>query len=139
MNNLARATPARAWQRIVRLARHPVISIIDDDASVRAALGSLVRSLGFTARMFESAESFLDSPDLVQTSCIVTDVQMPGMSGLDLQDRLQAAGKAIPTVFITAFPEEHVRARAEAGGAIGFFAKPFDGQALAKLLVNAIS
>ena len=120
------------------MARHPVISIIDDDASVRAALGSLVRSLGFTARTFESAESFLDSPDLAQTSCIVTDIQMPGMSGLDLQDRLQAAGNAIPTVFITAFPEEHVRARAEAGGAIGFFPKPFDGQALAKLLLNVV-
>jgi FixJ family two-component response regulator len=129
---------ARALQRIVRLARYPVISIIDDDASVRAALGSLVRSLGFTARTFESAESFLDSPDLAQTSCIVTDIQMPGMSGLDLQDRLQAAGKAIPTVFITAFPEEHVRARAEAGGAIGFFPKPFDGQSLAKLLLNVV-
>jgi FixJ family two-component response regulator len=121
------------------LARHPVVSIIDDDASVRAALCSLVRSLGFTAHTFESAESFLGSPDLAQTSCIVTDIQMPGMSGLDLQDKLQAAGSAIPTVFITAFPEEHLRARAEAGGAIGFLAKPFDGQTLAKLLVNAVS
>jgi FixJ family two-component response regulator len=64
---------------------------------------------------------------------------MPGMSGLDLQDRLQAAGSAIPTVFITAFPEEHLRARAEAGGAIGFLAKPFDGQTLAKMLVDAVS
>jgi FixJ family two-component response regulator len=121
------------------LARHPVISVIDDDASVRAALCSLVRSLGFAARPFESAESFLDSPHLAETCCIVPDIQMPGMSGLDLQDRLQAAGNAIPTVFITAFPEEHLRARAKAGGAIGFLAKPFDGHALAKLLVNAVS
>ena len=120
------------------MAKHPVISIIDDDASVRTALCSLVRSLGFTAHTFDSAESFLGSPKLVETCCIVTDIQMPGMSGLDLQDKLQAAGNAIPTVFITAFPEEHLRARAEAGGAIGFFPKPFDGQALAKLLLNAV-
>lgn len=120
------------------MARHAVISIIDDDASVRAALGSLVRSLGFTARTFESAESFLGSSNFAETSCIITDVQMPGMSGLDLQDNLRAAGSAIPTVFITAFPEEHLRARAEAGGAIGFLAKPFDGQALTSLLVNAV-
>jgi FixJ family two-component response regulator len=120
------------------LARNPVISIIDDDASVRAALGSLVRSLGYAAHTFESAESFLASRDLAETSCIVTDIQMPGMSGLDLQSRLQAAGSAIPTIFITAFPEEHLRARAEAGGAIGFFAKPFDGQALVRLLMSAV-
>jgi FixJ family two-component response regulator len=120
------------------LARQPVISIIDDDASVRAALCSLVRSLGFSARTFDSAESFLGSPYLAETQCIVTDIQMSGMSGLDLQDRLQAAGNAIPTVFITAFPEEHVRGRAVAGGAIGFFPKPFDGQALAKLLLDVI-
>jgi FixJ family two-component response regulator len=120
------------------LARNPVISIIDDDASVRAALGSLVRSLGYTAHTFESAESFLDSCDLAEASCIVTDIQMPGMSGLDLQSWLRAAGCAIPTVFITAFPEEHLRARAEAGGAIGFLAKPFDGQAMVRLLMSAV-
>ena len=128
----------RAWQRIVGLARSPVISIIDDDASVRAALGSLVRSLGYTAHTFESAESFLHSRDMAETSCIVTDIQMPGMSGLDLQSRLQAAGRAIPMVFITAFPAEHLRVRAEAGGAIGFLAKPFDGQAMARLLISAV-
>src|SRR5262245_36942660 len=111
---------------------HPVVSIIDDDASVRTALCSLVRSLGFTARQFDSAESFLGSPDLAETCCLVTDIQMPGMSGLDLQDRLQAAGSSIPVVIITGFPEEHLRLRAEAGGAIGFLAKPFDGQTLAK-------
>jgi FixJ family two-component response regulator len=101
-------------------------------------LGSLIRSLGFGVRTFASAESFLASPYLAETRCIVTDVQMPGMSGLDLQDTLRAAGRAIPAVFITAFPEEHLRARAQAGGAIGFLAKPFDGQTLAKLLVAAI-
>jgi FixJ family two-component response regulator len=120
------------------LAQQAVVSVIDDDASVRAALGSLVRSLGYTVRTFASAESFLDSGSLAETSCIVTDVQMPGMSGLDLQDQLRARGAAIPTVFITAFPEEHVRARAEAGGAIGFLPKPFDGQTMVRLLVAAV-
>jgi FixJ family two-component response regulator len=75
---------------------------------------------------------------MAEISCIVTDIQMPGMSGLDLQSRLRAAGCAIPTVFITAFPEEHLRARAEAGGAIGFLAKPFDGQAMVRLLMSAV-
>jgi FixJ family two-component response regulator len=117
----------------------PVVAIIDDDASVRAAIGSLVRSLGYAVRSYASAELFLLSGDLSGTTCIVTDVQMPaGMSGLDLQSRLNAAGVAIPTVFITAFPEEHVRCRAEAAGAIGFLAKPFDGRTLVQLLAAAV-
>jgi len=121
------------------LASAPRIAIIDDDASVRAALGSLVRSLGYEARSYPTAELFLLSGDLPQTDCIVTDVQMPaGMSGLDLQERLSAAGIKVPTVVITAFPEDHVRNRAEAAGAIGFLAKPFDSRTLVKLLVGAV-
>jgi FixJ family two-component response regulator len=117
----------------------PVIAIIDDDASVRAALGSLVRSLGYAVQSYASAELFLLSGDILQTDCIVTDVQMPaGISGLDLQKRLNDAGIRVPTVVITAFPEEHVRSRAEAGGAIGFLSKPFDGRALVKLLTEAV-
>ena len=117
----------------------PVVAIIDDDASVRAAIRSLVRSLGYAAQSYASAELFLLSGDLLQTDCIVTDVQMPaGMSGLDLQKRLVEAGIKVPTVFITAFPEEHVRGRAEAGGAIGFLSKPFDGRDLAQLLTTAV-
>jgi FixJ family two-component response regulator len=117
----------------------PVVAIIDDDASVRAAIGSLVRSLGYAAQSYASAELFLLSGDLLQTDCIVTDVQMPsGMSGLDLQQRLTEAGVKVPTVIITAFPEDHVRSRAEAGGAIGFLSKPFDGRELVKLLTSAV-
>jgi FixJ family two-component response regulator len=120
-------------------ASEPHIAIIDDDASVRAAIGSLVRSLGYVAQSYASAELFLLSGDLPQTDCIVTDVQMPaGMSGLDLQDRLTEAGIKVPTVFITAFPEDHVRNRAEAAGAIGFLAKPFDGRTLVRLLTGAV-
>ena len=117
----------------------PVVAIIDDDASVRAAVGSLVRSLGYAAQAYASAELFLLSGDLLQTDCIVTDVQMPaGMSGLDLQQRLVEAGIKVPTVFITAFPEDHVRCRAESGGAVGFLAKPFDGRVLVSLLTAAV-
>ena len=117
----------------------PVIAIIDDDASVRAAIGSLVRSLGYAAQTYASAELFLLSGDLLQVDCIVTDVQMPaGMSGLDLQARLRDAGIKVPTVFITAFPEDHVKSRAEANGAIGFLAKPFDGRTLVELLTSAV-
>jgi FixJ family two-component response regulator len=122
----------------MELVKAPVISIIDDDISVRVALASLVRSLGYVARTFESAEAFLGSAELAETSCIVTDIQMPGMSGLDLNSRLKAAGNTVPLVFITAFPEDHVRARAEAGGAFGFLAKPFDGQALIGLITSAV-
>jgi FixJ family two-component response regulator len=121
------------------LASEPRIAIIDDDASVRAAIGSLVRSLGYVAQSYASAELFLLSGDLLQTDCIVTDVQMPaGISGLDLQERIVEAGIKVPTVIITAFPEDHVRTRAEAAGAIGFLAKPFDGRTLVQLLVDAV-
>lgn len=119
------------------LARGPVISIIDDDVSVRAAVESLVRSLGYIARTYDSAEAFLGS-DIAESACIVADVQMPGMSGLDLHRRLKRAGHTAPLIFITAFPEDHVRAQAASGGAFGFLAKPFDGQALVGLITSAI-
>ncbi len=120
------------------MAQQPVVSIIDDDVSVREALSTLVRSLGYAARTFDSAESFLDSDCLAETACIVSDVHMPGMSGLDLQDQLRANGNTVPMVFITGFPEEHLRVRAEAGGALGFLPKPFDRHTIARLLVAAI-
>jgi len=116
-----------------------LIAIIDDDASVRSAIQSLVRSLGYATRIYPSAELFLLSGDLPRVACIVTDIQMPsGMSGLDLQTRLRASGITVPVVFITAFPEPHVRSRAEAEGALGFLAKPFDGGALIRLLAAAV-
>ena len=106
------------------------ISIVDDDESVRTAMGRLVRSLGYRAHEFASAEAFLASPVLAETACLVTDIQMPGMSGLDLQDELRARGNALPVIFITAFPSDAVRVRTEAGGAAGLFVKPVDVQAM---------
>ena len=107
------------------MSKSQIVSIVDDDASVRAAMQSLLRSLGFVAFVFESAEDFLRSPRVDDSSCLITDVQMQGMSGLDLQDRLIAQGSRIPMIFITAFPEQNIRSRAQASGALGFLEKPF--------------
>jgi FixJ family two-component response regulator len=104
----------------------PVISIVDDDASVRTATARLLRSLGFSADSFASAQEFLASPRLSDTSCLIADVQMPGMSGVELQQCLIARGHGTPMVFITAFPEEQIRQQAMNAGAVGFLSKPFD-------------
>lgn len=116
----------------------PVITIIDDDESVRTATESLVRSLGFAARTFPSAEDFLASPLRGATDCVITDVQMPGMSGVELQSHLRAHGDRTPLIFITAFPEERIRRQVDAGGAFGFLAKPFDGNAMIDCLDRAL-
>lgn len=101
-------------------------------------MSSLVRSLGHEAAVFGSAEAFLSSPRLHDTHCLILDVQMPGMSGLDLQDELRARRHSVPIIFITAFPEEPVRRRAETGGALGFFGKPVDAQSLIRCLDTAL-
>jgi FixJ family two-component response regulator len=120
------------------LSTAPIISIVDDDESVRAAMSSLVRSLGYQSCVFCSAEEFLTSPQLNDTSCVVADVQMPGMSGMELQDALTVRRPHIPVIFITAFPEERIRKRAEAAGAVAFFSKPVDGHALIECLDAAL-
>jgi FixJ family two-component response regulator len=122
-----------------QLQKAPVISIIDDDVSVRSAVRSLVRSLGFIACTFGSAEEFLQSPQVNDVSCLITDVQMPGMNGVELQDRVSADGRRIPFIFITAFPEERMRKRAMEAGALGFLSKPFDCQNLIKLIDKALA
>jgi FixJ family two-component response regulator len=110
--------------------RGQVISIIDDDASVRGAIARLLTSMGFATDAFASANEFLASPRLKDTVCIVTDVEMPGMSGLDLQDHLIAHSLKIPVILITAFPEDRIRERAMKGGAVCFLSKPFKEAAL---------
>ena len=87
----------------------PVVSIVDDDESVREATQCLVRSLGYATRTFASAEEFLGSPYVAETSCVIADVQMPKLSGLELQSRLRAEGHDTPIIFMTAFPEERIR------------------------------
>jgi FixJ family two-component response regulator len=104
----------------------PLISIVDDDDTVRAATESLVRSLGFDARTFASAESFLQSSSLQATRCLILDVQMPNMSGIELQERLSELGFEIPIIFITAYSDEAVRQRAMEAGAAAVLLKPFE-------------
>ncbi len=116
-----------------------MISIVDDDESVREATKGLVRSLGYNAAAFASAEEFLSSSRVNDTACVVTDVQMPGLSGIELQSRLAEDGHRIPIVFITASPEERVRGRAQEAGAFGFFSKPFDEDLFIGCLNRAVS
>jgi FixJ family two-component response regulator len=111
-----------------------VISVIDDDASIRAATNNLLSSHGYVVHTFESAEDFLQSAHQGDSSCVVADVQMSGMSGLDLLTHLRTRGSSVPFIFITAFPEESIRARALKAGAICFLSKPFPGS----VLINSI-
>ena len=108
----------------------PLISIVDDDESVRVALKSLIDSVGFRAEVFGSGEEFLNSPLISQTGCLIADVRMPGMSGLELQERLNAANLAIPIVFISAHDDGEARVRGLRAGAIDFLKKPFSEDAL---------
>lgn len=111
-----------------------VISVIDDDASIRAAANNLLSSHGYVVHTFKSAEDFLRSAHQDNSSCVVADVQMSGMSGLDLLTHLRTRGNSVPFIFITAFPDESVRARALKAGAICFLSKPFPGS----VLINGI-
>ena len=124
---------------MVPLSIRPIISIVDDDDSIRVAAGDLVTSLGFVALTFASAEAFLQSGDATRTSCLITDIQLPGMSGLDLQDRLRAEGCRLPIIVITAFPEPKLKRRAEAAGAVAFLVKPFDGRELIARIEEILS
>lgn len=107
-----------------------LVAIVDDDGSVRTALLGLMKAVGLPARAFASAEEFLQSGAREKTTCLVADVRMPGMSGLDLQAQLNAWSAGIPVIFITAHGDAATRARALNAGAIQFFQKPFDDQAL---------
>ena len=115
-----------------------MISIVDDDESVRETTSSLVRSLGLNASAFASAEEFLLSDQLSDTACLITDVQMQGMSGVELQSRLLAQGRHLPIIFMTAFPEERIRRNVLGAGAIGFLSKPFDEECLIHCLDRAL-
>src|SRR6185369_456291 len=117
----------------------PVIAIVDDDESFRRATTSFVRSLGYGTAAFDSAEAFLKSERVNDADCLITDVQMPGMTGIELQGRLLQEGHSLPVIFITAFPEMKARAQALADGAIGFLAKPFDDKGLIQCLDEALA
>ena len=108
----------------------PAIAVVDDDEAVRESTTDLLRALGFIAKAFPSADDFLRSNRIRITSCLIADVQMPGMSGLELYGRLIAAGNPIPTILITAYPDENIRARALSAGVTGYLVKPFSEKAL---------
>jgi len=116
----------------------PMIAIVDDDEAVRSSTANLLRSLGFGTDVFASGEELLRSRRLDDTCCVITDVQMPGMTGLELQGLLLARRRTMSIIFITAYPEERTRRDALAAGAVGFFCKPFDGAALIHCVEDAL-
>ena len=116
----------------------PLISIVDDDDSLRNSLNNLMRSVGFGVQGFSSAEAFLNSNHLDDTACLILDVRMPGMSGLELQRQLMAADCQIPIVFITSHGDDDARSRALAAGAVEFLYKPFREEALLNAIHTAL-
>jgi FixJ family two-component response regulator len=120
------------------LPNKPLISIVDDDEAVREATKGLMRALGFLAETFGSAEDFLKFDRLHSTACLIADVQMPQMSGLELHHRLVASGVSIPTILITAYPDDSIRARALKAGVIGYLTKPFNKDDLLVCIHSAL-
>jgi FixJ family two-component response regulator len=111
-------------------AKIRLVAIVDDDDLVRSALQGLLKAVGLPARAFASAEEFLESGEASQTACLIADISMPGMSGLDLQTKLNAERCRIPTIFITAHGDAKMRMQAMRAGAVEFLAKPFDDEVL---------
>jgi len=120
---------AEGFERPMKTRSFGAISIVDDDESVRTATEALLRSIGYEVKTFASAELFFESSALRETECLVLDVQMPGIDGLELQRQLNEAGFRVPIIFITANEEGTHRQRAIEAGAVDFFRKPFDAKA----------
>jgi len=121
------------------MAASPLIVIVDDDASMRDALTSLLRSVGWRTEGFASAEAFLQSGQVHTTACLLLDVQLPGVSGLELQRQLRSRQARMPIIFITAHGNEAMRAEALQAGAVAFFAKPSDDTALLEAIHAALA
>jgi len=111
-------------------ARSQLVAIVDDDDLMRSSLQGLLKAVGLPARVFASAEEFLESGEQHQTACLIADISMPGMSGLELQARLNAERCKIPIIFITAHGDAKMRMQALRAGAVEFLAKPFDDEVL---------
>jgi len=129
-SNLKGTQMALERQLIVSAPDAQLISIVDDDESVREAITSLLRSAGFRAKGIASAETFLRSPLLQETACLILDVRMPGLSGPELQRHLATEGRRVPIIFITAHGEGRVREEVTRAGAVAFLSKPFSEEAL---------
>ena len=115
-----------------------LVSVVDDDESIRESLPDLLREFGFAARAFSSADAFLTSDCVDKTRCLILDIMMPGMTGLDLQQELTRRGQEIPVIFITARKDEAIRAQAFKQGAVKFLNKPFSDTALLDALNAAL-
>ena len=118
--------------------KQKLIAVVDDDASFRCALQRLLKSAGFSAQSFASAEDFLNSGLQHETGCLISDIRMPGMSGLELQSKLNSDQCPIPTIFITAHGDEKMRLRAMRSGAVKFLMKPFDDESLLEAVRAAL-
>jgi len=116
-----------------------VVSIIDDDESVRESILGLARSLGFDARAFASALDFIASSAMAETACLIADVHMPRMTGLELHAWLTQRGRRIPTILITAYPSDELRVRALAEGIVCYLSKPIDDEALIRCVRSALT
>lgn len=123
---------------MVTQASGRIVAVIDDDESCRTALKEMLRSAGLSALAFASAEDFLKSGQQRQTGCLISDIRMQGMSGLELQAKLNADRCRIPTIFITAHGDEKMRMQALRAGAVEFLAKPFDDEALLESVRTAL-
>jgi FixJ family two-component response regulator len=121
------------------VSQRPLISCIDDDASVCEAMKGLLKAFGFAAETYSSAEEFLESDRLDDTSCLITDVQLGGMSGLQLQVRLAESGYGIPVIVMTAFPDDRVRGQALSAGAVSFLSKPVTKEELLTCIRSALN
>ena len=120
------------------MPQHPLISIVEDDQPFRESMRKLITLLGYTVEAFSSAADFLASPLLPETACLVADVQMPGMTGVELYKNLTDAGYAIPTILVTAYPNEAVRNRALKNGVVCYLSKPVDDEQLERCLRSAL-
>ena len=116
-----------------------LIAVVEDDWFFRDSMRSLMKSLGYTVEAFPSAADFLASPNLIETACLITDVHMPAMSGVELYRHLIAAGFAIPTILVTAYPNDADRARALNDGLVCYLPKPVDEERLMRCLRDALS
>jgi len=120
------------------MSEAPLIAIVDDDELARGGMRDLVESLGYAAATFTSAEHFLQSALFAQVTCLITDLQMPGQSGIELQEALRSRGYQMPVILVTAYPNDKDRTRALNNGAVEFLSKPFDDRWLIECLTDAI-
>jgi len=127
---IARLSTARYVASMATQTKAKLVAIVDDDELMRSALQGMLKSVGFRSQAFESAEEFLNSGQQRQTACLIVDIRMPGMSGLELQAKLNAEHCRIPTIFITAHGDTKMRMQALRAGAVEFLAKPFDDEVL---------